>query len=260
MNTKKEKPTKRPRRTNAEIDSDLLEAAKAVIQEVGFNNATIVGIAGRAKVQPNVIYNRYDNLEELFDKLAREYDFWLQDSVKIDPVKFSPIHNCEKGLIDLLESLIDSEIMQKLLVWELGCDNYITRHVADNREKNSKYLLDYFNNGLRDASINFNALIALYIAGIYYLVLHGNISTFCGLDFSKKEGIDLLKETIRLSIRAIYNSSFNIRKQDKNEANRMMISTAKTLFESGVDYKIVKKATGLSDKILISLSPTKKKI
>lgn len=84
--------------------------------------------------------------------------------------------------------------MQELLIWELSSDNYITRHTADNREQNSKYLLDYYNNGLKDFPIDFNALIALFIAGIYYLILHRDISTFCGIDFSKKEGLDLLKK------------------------------------------------------------------
>jgi hypothetical protein len=41
-----------------------------------------------------------------------------------------------------------------------------------------------------------SVLAALIISGIYYLILHRNMSTFCNVDFSSKSGRDRLEKTI----------------------------------------------------------------
>ncbi len=83
--------------------------------------------------------------------------------------------------------------MQKLLIWEVSDSNYITERTAENRERHSQNLVEYFEKTDSDPNINIRVVSALLISGIYYLALHKNISTFCGIDFRSKEGLLLLK-------------------------------------------------------------------
>ena len=57
--------TRKPRRTKATIEREVLNAASSLIEEVGFAKVTLTGIAKRAQIEPPVFYNRYANLEEL---------------------------------------------------------------------------------------------------------------------------------------------------------------------------------------------------
>jgi hypothetical protein len=41
-----------------------------------------------------------------------------------------------------------------------------------------------------------SVMAALLISGIYYLILHRNMSTFCNVDFSSKSGRERLEKTI----------------------------------------------------------------
>lgn len=68
---------KRFRRTKIAIERDVLQAVGSLIEELGFSNVTLTGVARRAKIEPAVFYRRYNNLEELFDKYTQKYDYWL---------------------------------------------------------------------------------------------------------------------------------------------------------------------------------------
>ena len=116
----------RNRRKKADLDSHLLEAAQETIKEVGFANATVVGIANKANVQASVFYNRFNDLDDFFDKLVREYDYWLNDSIVIKE-DLSTIQNYENGMNRLIDAFSENEIMQQLIKWELSSKNFIDR-------------------------------------------------------------------------------------------------------------------------------------
>ncbi len=70
-----EKETKkRFRRTKVAIERDVMLAVGSLIEELGFSNVTLTGVAERAKIEPAVFYRRYANLEELFEKYTQKYD------------------------------------------------------------------------------------------------------------------------------------------------------------------------------------------
>lgn len=55
---------KRFRRTKVAIERDVMLAVGSLIEELGFSNVTLTGVAERAKIEPAVFYRRYANLEE----------------------------------------------------------------------------------------------------------------------------------------------------------------------------------------------------
>jgi AcrR family transcriptional regulator len=234
---------KRIRRSKQDIESIILEAASDLIIESGFNNVTISSIVQKAKIEPAVFYKRYSDVNDLFDKLVREFDYWLNDAFNFDPLNNKPQTNCENLLIGLIDSINSNPTMQKLLIWELSEDNYITRRTSDNRERHSQPLVDYFVNNYSDPELDIKVVSAIIISGIYYLALHKNRSTFCGIDFESKEGISLLKKNVHFLVNRIYSTKYN-------DINNRNIEIACRLLADNVDARIVKNATGVSDAMI----------
>lgn len=243
---------KRGRRSQQEIEDVIKAAAKALIEEVGFTNLTLTGIIKKAELEPNVFYKRHSDLDDLLDKFVRDYDYWLNDAINFDADKKTPLENCENLLVDLADSLNSNIVMQKLLAWEIIDNNYITKRTSENRERHSVHLLEYFNKNFADLDINFDIVTAILISGIYYIILHKNVSSFCSIDFTQKENIDLLKENIKKLVAQIYTVPSSLIEEK--------IAIAKKLFANKVDYKIIQESTGLPDEILKPIILEKKKI
>ncbi|MDU1906458.1 MAG: TetR family transcriptional regulator [Dysgonomonas sp.] len=251
-------PPRRTRRKREDIEKSILAATEEVVKEVGFNNATISAIIQKAKIETPVFYKRYKDLYDLLDKFVRPYDYWLKDNINFDPDNLSLMDNNINLLLDLVDSINSdkSKIMQQVLIWELTNDNEITRRTADNRERNSKNLIDFFSENFKDPDIDIRAISALFISGIYYLAMHKQISTFCFIDFDTKEGIDILKRSIKGVIKKMYMHNENvIEEAEKKKA----IEIAKKMHGSGVDIEHIIEYTGLSEDQLESAFTTKKR-
>jgi AcrR family transcriptional regulator len=100
---------KRFRRTKIAIERDVLQAVGSLIEELGFSNVTLTGVARRAKIEPAVFYRRYNNLEELFDKYTQKYDYWLagvgRPAALQDGSKIAEIYN--ETAKKMVESLVE---------------------------------------------------------------------------------------------------------------------------------------------------------
>jgi hypothetical protein len=64
MNEKKK--TRKARRTKADIEKAINEAARSTIMEKGFAQTTILDIIKKAKIEPATFYKRYKKEEALF--------------------------------------------------------------------------------------------------------------------------------------------------------------------------------------------------
>lgn len=167
---------KRYRRTKADIENSINKAAKSIIQKKGFSGMTVLDIIKRANIEPITFYTRYRNLEEFYDSFVREYDYWLNDMLKMSQSKVYD----QDGYIEIFKNLLDflkeDSIMLELLRWEVNEVNAITKRSAMNREIQTLPLTTIYGNQFKDNDVDFVAISALLIAGIYYLNLHRGCS------------------------------------------------------------------------------------
>ena len=191
-----EKKLRKPRRTKTAIDESVMEAVNSLIEEVGFNKVTLTGIAARAQIEPTVFYRRFSNLEELFDVFTHKYDYWLAGIAELMPQDLSDKDTMKWILLNLVRSLYKNKGMQQLLIWELSDDNPTTRRTATLRERINETLILELEKRFAKTGVDLSVLAALIISGIYYLILHRNMSTFCNVDFSSKAGRERLENTI----------------------------------------------------------------
>lgn len=194
--------SRRQRRTKADIDRAIDSAAEKLIGEKGFANVQLTDITREAEIEPLVFYNRYANLEEFFYEFVKKYDYWASEKIGAQTSLEPTAENLSMILDGLIDELTNDTIMREVLRWEISEGNTITERMAMLREMLNMQLVFKYKKLFREkkSPIDIAAFGALIIGGVYYLFLHRNRSSFCGLDFNDPADITRLRETIaRLS-------------------------------------------------------------
>lgn len=223
---------RRPKRTKAQIDDCIKEAAIAEIVENGFSDSILYGIIRRAKIEPVVFYNRYKSLDVFYDEFVKSKDYWFNDLLKeIDAPRFS-----SEELVEILNSLVDSldkdSIMLELLRWEVANENPTTRRSAALREFHTLPLAKDYENVFKNTNIDMLSLCALIIGGIYYLSLHKNLSPFSGIDINTEDG----KTRIKKAITSFVNMLFDLKDVNIKEQRIRVRMKEKGLSDDDISY------------------------
>lgn len=224
--------SRRPKRTKAQIDDCIREAAVAEIVENGFSDSILYGIIRRAKIEPVVFYNRYKSLDVFYDEFVKSKDYWFNDLLRgIDAPRFS-----SEELVKILNSLIDSlnkdSIMLELLRWEIANENTTTRRSAALREFHTLPLAKDYENVFKNTKIDMLSLCALIIGGIYYLSLHKNLSPFSGIDINTEDG----KARIKNAIDTFVTILFDLKDADLKKQQIRARLKEKGLSDEDIDY------------------------
>lgn len=191
------KPTRNKRRTNVQLDIDVMRELEKLVREYGFGNVNITTLMKNAGLEPNVFYRRYGSIEHLYGILAKEYDFWIHNTIDLPTLnKLGDKKFFSKTLKKLYKDLSNNDIMQKLLLWELTTDNQTTRRAAQIRDTMNLNLITYYEKLFEPLKINIKGIAALFIGGLYYLVLHRERAEICTIDFNTASGEHSFDETI----------------------------------------------------------------
>lgn len=187
----------RIRRTKATIIEDIRKAAVESILKRGFSGSLVSEIIKKAKIEPVVFYNRYQNLEEFFSEFVKGYDYWFSDVAKEANKQETP-HDQFIALIEgLQECMIEKSVMQELIRWEIAEGNDITKRTASIREMFTLPLAEKYDDLFKNSGIDFVAIATIIISGLYYLYLHKDRSTFCNIDMNTEEGRNRVNQAIK---------------------------------------------------------------
>jgi AcrR family transcriptional regulator len=187
---------KRKRRSNSDIEDSLNKAFIQLVKEVGFPKVTVRALTRKAKIEPVVFYKRYNDLNDFIDQFVKEYDYWFSDitrncgNIKDDKKLYIAILN------NLFSSLKENRLMQQLLKWELSDNNDITRRTARLREFHTLPLVNKYREIFANSSVEIDAVSALIIGCIYYLVLHADLATFGNIDINTECGSKKISDAI----------------------------------------------------------------
>lgn len=193
---------RRPRRTKEDIEKSINDAAVDLIGRKGFSGVQLSDITRQADIEPVVFYNRYKNLDDFYDEFVKKYDYWVAEGIKRrdtpDGETMPTEDYCKTVLKGLISDLRDDKIMREILRWEISNANPVTERTAMLREMLNMQLVFKFKKLFRegDSSIDIAVLSALMIGGIYYLFLHRDRSTFCGLDLNDPGDIERMHKTV----------------------------------------------------------------
>ncbi len=187
----------RIRRTKATIIEDIRKAAVESVLKRGFSGSLVSEIIKKAKIEPVVFYNRYQNLEEFFSEFVKAYDYWFSDVAK-EANKRETSYDQFIALIEgLQECMIEKSVMQELIRWEIAEGNDITKRTASIREMFTIPLAEKYDDLFKNSGIDFVAIATIIVSGLYYLYLHKDRSTFCNIDMNTEEGRDRINQAIK---------------------------------------------------------------
>lgn len=188
---------RKTRRTNAEIDRVVMAELEKLVRRNGFDRVSVTALMAEAGLETNVFYRRYGSIDNLYDRLTKQYDFWINDTIKISELnELGPKLFFAKTLKTLYRELSDNGIMQKLLLWEMSADNSTTRRTAQMRDTMNLNLVEYYDLMFKPVNINIRSIIAIFISGIYYLILHRERAPFCSIDFNTDTGEKAFSEAV----------------------------------------------------------------
>ena len=203
----------RIRRTKATIIEDIRKAAVESVLKRGFSGSLVSEIIKKAKIEPVVFYNRYQNLEEFFSEFVKGYDYWFSDVAKEANKQETP-HDQFIALIEgLQECMIEKSVMQELIRWEIAEGNDITKRTASIREMFTLPLAEKYDDLFKNSGIDFVAIATIIISGLYYLYLHKDRSTFCNIDMNTEEGRNRVNQAIKFLSELLF-SKRNMEKEN----------------------------------------------
>lgn len=226
-----ENKPKKYRRTNVDIQADIIKAAESLIKKKGFASMLVTELIKKARIEPLVFYNRYDNLSEFYDEFVKRYDYWFKDV--LTDISFPT--DSELGYISIFKgvqkALQDKSVMLELLRWEIAEGNETTVRTAMLREMHTLPLVNIYEKKFKGTNIDISAISSLIIGGIYYLNLHRDRSKFSEIDLNTAEGQQRIEKALDTLGEMIFNSveQFNYKQE-----------IAERLRKKGVSEDIIK--------------------
>lgn len=203
----------RIRRTKATITENIRKAAVESVLKRGFSGSLVSEIIKKAKIEPVVFYNRYQNLEEFFSEFVKGYDYWFSDVAK-EANKLETPHDQFIALIEgLQECMIEKSVVLELIRWEIAVDNDITKRTASIREMFTLPLAEKYDDLFKNSGIDFVAIATIIVSGLYYLYLHKDRSTFCNIDMNTEEGRNRVNQAIKFLSELLF-SKINMGKEN----------------------------------------------
>jgi len=219
----------RVRRTNAEIDNAVMTELEKLVIRNGFDKVLVTELMANASLEPPVFYRRYGSIDNLYDKLAQRYDFWINDTIKMSELSdLGPKSFFAKTLKTLYKELCNNAVMQKLLLWEMSTDNDTTRRTAPIRDLMNLNLVEYYDVLFKSAHINIRGVIALLISGVYYLILHRERAPFCKIDFNTPEGEAAFSEAVDILVGMLF---------DRIEGHNQKRESYERMIKDGISKK-----------------------
>lgn len=221
------------RRTNKELEEVIFSTLDELVPKCGFSNISLLKFVEKAGVDHNVIYRKYGTIENMFGEYIKKYDFWLNDIIDIKGI--NKVSN-RVFLINLLQTFYlefeKSEIMQKVIIWELENISEVTKRSVNLREAINMTLVAYFESVFKDSKIDISPINAFLVSGVYYMVLHKNISNFCGIDFNTESGEKRAMKAIEFIVNLIF---------DKLEEEKILYEKIVMMLDDGIEPTKIKK-------------------
>jgi len=173
----------------------LIRAVGEVIRLEGFDALSASKVARYAEVDRKLVSRYFGALNHLIEAYVVENDYWLSFTDHINEILKS---NSYPGSKELITSVLQNQFnyfyaekdMQRLILWELTTNSPLMKSIHNARESMGQKLLELTDVHFKGSNVNFRAIGALLVGGIYYTILHTiyNGGTFTDLDIKSDQG------------------------------------------------------------------------
>jgi len=192
----------------------LVEAVGTVITTSGYTGLTPTNIAKAAGLDRKLISLYFGSVENLVETYIKGKDYWVAASADAPALAENDRGNNTREMLEqLLHAQLDyfnqNQEMQKIVLWQISEHTEIMKRVCEQRETLSTAFFSLSDKELAGKDVDLRGIAALLVAGVYYLVLHAKTehSTFCEIDLSQPEGLERIKNAIKMILKNAYDSN-----------------------------------------------------
>lgn len=186
------------RRAAKEIEEDIFKVVSNIVLRDGVVAVSLKQVAKESRTDIAVLTRRFTDDDGLIKAYTSKFDYFLNDILgSVDVNEGSVRDYFHKMATSLVTALHHNKEMQEIMLWELRYNNKLTRKSARSREDTLQEIMPAISSKIRlDMGVNPQALLAVLVGGLYYLILRGNRSTFCGIEWDSKKGRELLVNSL----------------------------------------------------------------
>ncbi|GAA4910173.1 TetR/AcrR family transcriptional regulator [Mucilaginibacter defluvii] len=190
----------------------LMDAVGEILRKEGYAGLGVNKVAKQAGVTKKLIYDYFDrNFNNLIEAYILETDYWMMFADKVKELtERHQFTDNQKLITDILQNqfryfYLDKQL-QELIIWELTAKSPLMRSIHHVRESLGQQLFEMTDTHFKKTNINFRAVAALLVGGIYYSILHTrhNGGRFSDLDVSTEQGREEMLEAIEMIISWAY--------------------------------------------------------
>lgn len=190
---------------------NCLDAVGKILRTEGFDALNISNIAKVAGVHRKLIYVYFESLDNLLAIYIQNTDYWQAFSDSL--TELLAINKKDYGqqmatFIPQLqfEYLLGSKEVQKIILWELCEKKDFLKEKSLRREQIVSTIFKASDSLFSSAGVDFKAIQALVIGGIYYLTLQSisSGSPFFGMDINKNLDKIRITKAIEYLVNLVY--------------------------------------------------------
>ena len=180
----------------------LIDAVGTVIRTNGFEAIRVSKVAREAGVDRKLVYRYFGNINNLTEAYISENDYWMLFADQLKRLSRDVNEKDSRAFMtkimkELFRFFIEEPEMQRIILMELSGAAPV-RSIPNLRETISEELLGRTDDHFKSSAVNFRAVSALLVGGIYYIVLHTrkNGHHFADLNLKTDEGMKALMSTV----------------------------------------------------------------
>jgi len=186
----------------------------SIIAEKGFKGLRISQISHLAGVDRKLVYRYFGNLDNLIEAYVTENDYWMLFASQLKALSGNVDSADGRRLIaDILQQLfkffLEEPESQDLILMELTGTNPLMRSIHNARESIGQDFFHRTDQFFQNSPVNFRAISALLVGGIYYIVLHTrkNGYHFADTDLKSTDGMKAIMEAISQVVEWSFNAA-----------------------------------------------------
>ena len=174
----------------------LIQAVGERIKSAGIYGMKISHVAKLAQVDRKLIYRYFGSIDNLIEAYVVENDYWM---IYAENMKKLIRENSYAGSQELITAVLQNQFkyfmsekeMQRLILLELSTNSPIMKSIHNVRESMGQEFLELTDKHFQGSkNVNFRAIGALLVGGIYYTILHTvyNGGKFTDIDITSDDG------------------------------------------------------------------------
>ncbi|WP_159021448.1 TetR/AcrR family transcriptional regulator [Formosa sp. L2A11] len=181
----------------------LINAVGKVLEREGYTGLTATKIAKEADLNRRLISLYFDSVDNLVETYIKQKNYWPDALGTVKQLLEGKQGLSTNEIADILlknqlEYFQNNSELQKLTLWELSQNSDLLESVSKEREELLLEIFQLTDKRVESEKIDLRDILALLLAGSYYLVLHGKStnSLFCGIDVNMEQGMNGIKDTM----------------------------------------------------------------